>query len=77
MGEPVDLQQLEDDLDVAYVAVTWVGAERVKVVNGCKTTFEAVGMLRAALVRLEEACLDQVDLEGDDDEEDDDDDDPS
>ncbi len=71
-AEDHSLQQLSeelDGLDVRYVAVIWSGAERPRIVNSCRTDFEAAGMLRAAAIRMEQECVDELDLEDEDTEE--------
>lgn len=69
MSERVDTDDLLEatDLDVHFVAIVWKGDGRPRVQLGGCNEFEASGLLRAAILRLDDECADRVDLEIDPD----------
>lgn len=73
MKQP-DLTELSD-LDLRYVAVIWRndddGDGRPTLTLGGCSEFEAIGLLRAALARLEVDSSDLIFVEGDEDEDED------
>ena len=69
MSERVDTDDLLEatDLDVHFVAIVWKGDGRPKVQLGGCNEFEASGLLRAAVLRLDDENCERVDLECDPD----------